>query len=234
MMTFGAQAVAVTAIWLAAYRLPFSSTRTRQRVRLRLSSLTGVPSKYVFPVLGTVIYLVLGVAAAYVLGGPLTLLRWDFSLAAGALTVLAAAGASALTAFAMSVLYAANPRTDIPSAVTGVRWVQEILALPGPWRWIVPAASAAVEEFFFRGVVLMGLLALGAPAWAAIVIAGVLFIVGQLVLTETRAQAVVLGLSSVTISLIGGLLTVVEGSVLPAILIHASFAAYYTNVRRPG
>jgi hypothetical protein len=234
-VAFAGAAVGLTAIWLAAYRLPFADPRVRQRARLRVSSWTGIQPRYVFTILGTVMYLVLGAAATTVLvllGGldPLAPLRWQVSGPGAALTLLAGIGAGALTAFAMSVLHSLPGGARAAQSVSQVRWVAEILALPSRWRWPIPAASAALEEFYFRGVMLFGLLAAGAPVWLAIALPGLVFTAGQLVLTENRLQATVLGISSVVLSVICGLLTYVEASVVPAILIHASFAGYYTNL----
>lgn len=231
---FATLATAVTAIWLALYRLPLRDPRTRQRVRLSVSSATGLPARYVFPIVGTAIYLITGAlaAVALTLAGEVPLaevLRWHVTPLGVAVTLLAMVGASALTAFAMSLVYAVRPTVDVPAAVTGVRWVQEIAVLPRRWRWIVPMTSAAIEEFFFRGVFLTGLLAAGSSVWAAIAVSGVVFTAGQVLLTEQRLQALVLAVSSVVLAVVCGLLVVVEGSVLPAILVHASFAGYYTN-----
>jgi hypothetical protein len=232
--------VLATGLWLAVYRLPLRTPRARQRFRLAVSSRTGLPSRYVFPVVGTLIYLAAGLLAAtgLILVTPVGWrdpLRWHLSVPAVALTLLAGLGAAALTTFAMTTIYAIRPGVDIPGAVANVRWIQEILVLPRQVRWLVPMVSAAVEEFFFRGVALTGLSAAGAPPWWAIAISGAVFTTGQVVLTETRLQALVLGLSSIVLSVVGGLLVVVTGSVIPAILVHASFAGYYTNAgaRRP-
>jgi hypothetical protein len=232
---YAAVAIVVTAAWLAAYRLPFAKPRTRQRVRLAVSSKTGLHARYVFPVLGTVLYLGLGIAGAAVLISlsPITftgLAGWEPTWKSIPTVLLAVAGATALTGFAMSAVYAIRPRADVPDAVTGVRWVQEILALPKGWRWTVPMLSAGVEEFFFRGVVLIGLLQAGAPGWLAITIAGLIFTAGQMLLTESGMQSAVLGLASTVLSLVCGLLVLAEGSVIPALVIHASFAGYYTNM----
>ncbi len=243
--TFAGYGLAAGAAWLAVYRLPLRTPRARQRFRLVVTSRTGLPGRYVFPILGTVIYLVAGLLAALALGlaspaGPglagsglaaalARPLHWRPGLSGVALTLLAVLGASALTAFAMSVLYALRAGVDVPGAVTSVRWIQEVLVLPRRWRWLVPMTSAAVEEYFFRGVLLTGLLATGAHPWLAIAISGALFTTGQVVLTENRLQALVLALSSAVLSVVGGLLVVVTGSVLPAIVVHASFAGYYTN-----
>ena len=57
---FAGFAVLVTGVWLAVYRLPLRTPRMRQRFRLAMSSRTGLPVRYVFPIFGTVIYLVSG------------------------------------------------------------------------------------------------------------------------------------------------------------------------------
>jgi hypothetical protein len=226
------------AAWLALYRLPWRTPRARQRLRLAVTSRTGMPAKYVFPVVGTAVYLLLGLAATAVVGWAgdapvLSALRWRLDGPQAALTVLAVTGASALTAFAMSMLYSLAPGIDVPGAVGSVRWIQEVLVLPGRWRWVAPMTSAAVEEVFFRGTVLTGLIAAGFGSWAAVVVAGALFTIGQVILTENRVQAMVLGSSSVVLSVVGGLLVVVTGSVLPAIVVHAASAGFYTNLPQP-
>jgi hypothetical protein len=237
---FAGVALLATAGWLAGYRLPLRAPRTRQRFRLWVSSRTGLPARYVFPIVGTAIYLLGGVLAATValIASDTTftgVLGWRVSATGLALTLLAVVGANSLTAFAMSIIYAVRPTVDVPGAVTGVRWIQEVLVLPRQWRWFVPMASAGVEEFFFRGVFVIGLLAAGAEPWAAIVIAGAIFTLTQGLLTENRLSALVLTLSSVVLSVVCGLLVVIEQSVLPAIFVHATFAGYYTasSAQRP-
>lgn len=219
--------------WLAVYRLPLARPRTRQRFRLWVSSTTGMPPRLVFPIVGTVIYLVAAVAAAaavMVASGPsldVLAVRADWRILP--VTVLAILGSAAMTAFAMLVAYTVRPTADIAGAVSTVEWISQVMVLPVQWRWIVPASSAAAEEFFFRGVLCGGLLFLGAPAWVAVLVSAVVFTVGQVLLTENRLQSMVLAVSSVVISGFGGLLVVTTGSVLPAIVMHASFAAFYTN-----
>lgn len=235
---FAGLATAAVVAWLALYRLPLSRPRTRQRFRLAVSSISGLPARYVFPVVGTLIYLALGVAAiaAVTWWGEVPLadaLAWDIDAKGVAATALVAIGSGSLTAFAMSLLYAARPGVDVPGAVAGVGWIREIMMLPPRWRWLVPMTSAGVEELFFRGVFMVGLLAHGAPVWVAIALSGLVFTLGQVLLTERPLAALVLGVSSVVLSVLCGLLVVVTGSVLPAIIVHSSFAGLYTNLPAP-
>ncbi|GGM78495.1 type II CAAX prenyl endopeptidase Rce1 family protein [Dactylosporangium sucinum] len=236
---FAGAALAAAAIWLFVFRLAVFNYRTNRRVRIWVVTHTSVPGKYVIPILGTLVYLALGVlgsiALLYVgdlsLGG---LLAWHVTPHGVGLMLFTAAGAHLLTGFMTSIMYAVRPRIDVPTAISRVRWINEILVLPRPWRYATPAISAAVEEFFFRGVILGGLLATGTPAWAAIAISGASFIILQVLYTDTALQATVIGLGCVVLSVLCGLLVVAEGSVLPAIAVHASFAVYYTrsSVRR--
>lgn len=233
--TFTALATAVTVAWLAAYRLPLARPRVRQRFRLAVSSATGLPARLVFPVVGTVIYLLGGLLAigALTWWGDVPLgqaLSWRPTATTAAATVLVAVGAAAVTAFAMGLVYVVRPQADVPGAVADVGWIREVMVLPPRWRWLVPMTSAGVEELYFRGAFLVGLLAHGAPVWWAIGIAGAAFTVGQVLLTERGLAALVLGTSSVVLSVLCGLLVVVADSVLPALLVHSSFAGFYTNL----
>lgn len=90
------------------------------------------------------------------------------------------------------------------------------------------ALGAMVEELFFRGVLVLILTQklLVAP-WLAVMIAGALFVLEQLVQLRTAFQAMVIGSSCVAISLVGGLLVVATGSVVPAVLCHVSFVVFF-------
>ncbi len=232
----------VAALWLAAYRLPLRSARRRQRLRLAIASHTTIPARYALPIAGTVAYLGLGVLAVLAVAGVsgvrlVPLLAWRPSLRGLALVVLAVLGAHALTGFAMTLVRTLSPRADIAAAVTGVRWIQQTLELPGRWRWIVPMVSGGLEEYFFRGVAIAALDAAGLPLWACVAVTGVLFTVGQTILASGPLAALVLAVSSVVLSTVGGLLTICAGSALPAMVVHASFAGYYTRsafTRRTG
>jgi membrane protease YdiL (CAAX protease family) len=112
--------------------------------------------------------------------------------------------------------------------------VQEIPWIKGLWAFpprFVPAAAAlggVVEEVFFRGVLLRimtDLLAVDPPA--AVALAGALFCLEQLLQVRTRFQALLIGAGCAAISLVGGLLVVLTGSVVPAVLCHASFVVFH-------
>jgi membrane protease YdiL (CAAX protease family) len=109
-----------------------------------------------------------------------------------------------------------------------IPWMRGLRQLP---PGIVPFAAAlagAVEEAFFRGVVLgISTTILSVSPIIAMAIAGGLFCLGQLLQVQTLFQAMVIASSSVAISVIGGLLVLARGSVVPAMLCHASFVIFF-------
>ena len=120
--TFAGMAVVVTTVWLAGYRLPLARPRPRQRFRLAVSSATGLPARLVFPVVGTVIYLAGGALAAA------ALVWWGDVPLLDALRMRPSGNrpppppwwrSTAITAFAMAVIYQIRPSADVPGAVAG-------------------------------------------------------------------------------------------------------------------
>lgn len=144
--------------------------------------------------------------------------------------LLAVLGTSSSTILCVSLLYRLRPRTDVPGEIARIQWIASVLALPRHYRWTVPAAAALFEEVLFRGVVLLGLGALGSGPAFALAFSTCLFAAGQVALVSTRTQAYVLGTSSLVLGAVGGLLTLATGGVLPALVLHMSFAGFYTNL----
>jgi hypothetical protein len=109
-----------------------------------------------------------------------------------------------------------------------IPWMKGLRDLPPKAVVVGAALGAMVEELFFRGVLVLILTQklLVAP-WLAVMIAGALFVLEQLVQLRTAFQAMVIGSSCVAISLVGGLLVVATGSVVPAVLCHVSFVVFF-------
>ncbi|MEU6238936.1 CPBP family glutamic-type intramembrane protease, partial [Kitasatospora sp. NPDC047058] len=227
--------VVVVGGWLALYRVPFNDPARRRRTALWLAGRTGLGPEAAFAVFGTVVYLVLGALAltALLAATPLSL----HQLVGGRPTptmalalLLAVLGTSSANILCVSLLYRAVPRVDVPGEIARVQWIASILALPRHYRWIIPAAAALFEEVLFRGAVLLGLGALGGGFGVALAVSTCLFAAGQVALVSTPVQAYVLGTSSVTLGVVGGLLTAATGGVLPALALHMSFAGFYTHL----
>ena len=111
-----------------------------------------------------------------------------------------------------------------------IPWIEGIHRLPEGMVPFAAAAGGVVEELFFRGVVLrLCTEVLHMPAAAAIVLAGALFCLQQLMQVRTAFQAMVIGCGCVAISVVGGLLVVLTGSVFPALVAHASFVVFFMS-----
>ena len=225
---------AAVAAWLALYRLPFADSTRRRRTALWLADRSGLHPDAAFAAFATVLYLGLGLAALFTLAAAAHLSIHQFIgtlTASDALTLLLAVfGTSSLNILCVSLLYRARPTVDVPGQIARIRWIASILALPGPARWLVPAAAAVVEELVFRGALFLGLASSGAGFPAACALSTAIFALGQIVLVSTPVQAYVMGTSSVTLGVVGCLLVAATGSILPAVTLHASFAGFYTTV----
>jgi membrane protease YdiL (CAAX protease family) len=112
--------------------------------------------------------------------------------------------------------------------VREIPWMKGIRELPPAAVPVAAALGGLVEEVLFRGVLLRILTdRLHVDPWWAVAIAGALFCLEQLVQVQTAFQAMVIASSCVAISLVGGLLVVLTGSVVPAVLSHASFVVFF-------
>ena len=128
------------------------------------------------------------------------------------------------------VIYAvAHPDVRIDEAIKDINWISGISRLPGRIPMLIPCISACCEEFFFRVVLFVALTALDVPVLYAMIIVTLLFVINQVVLTKNGLQAFVLGVSSLSISLVSCLLIVITGNVVASFVIHASFAGFYAN-----
>jgi membrane protease YdiL (CAAX protease family) len=146
-----------------------------------------------------------------------------------ALIVLGIAGEISLANLLVGLGRAAmRSRPEQWAELREIPWMKGLRSLPTP---VVPLAAAfggAVEEVVFRGVLLRILTdRLAAPPLAAIAIAGGLFCVQQWIQVRTPFQAMVIGGGCIAISLVGGLLVALTGSMVPAVLCHASFVIFF-------
>ena len=86
-----------------------------------------------------------------------------------------------------------------------------------------------VEEIFFRGIVYSAIKGAGGNLWLAFAMATALFTIGQVVITDNRVAAIVIGFSSIIISVFGTLLIIVYSNIIPALIVHMSFAGFYSS-----
>ena len=126
-------------------------------------------------------------------------------------------------------LYAiTHSNVDISNEIREVSWIEGISKLPHKFIPFAPIGGAFVEEFFFRGSLLMIFIQkMSIPPYISLLVITALFAYEQLLFLKTSVQKIIIGSASVGISLMGGLLILYTGSLLPAMIAHASFVMFY-------
>ena len=146
-----------------------------------------------------------------------------------ALIPLAFIAQNSLTGLMMHFWIVAKPTTNVFLELTSIQWVRYTLMMPGFMRVIAPLGTAVFEEVFFRGAVFLVLIN-NFPqtgVYLPIFICTVLFVVQQVLQTDTFGQGMILLIGSTSISIVGCIVTLFTGSFLPTLLCHAAYAFFY-------
>jgi Type II CAAX prenyl endopeptidase Rce1-like len=139
---------------------------------------------------------------------------------------------NSLTGLLMQVWLVARPKSDIFSDLVGILWVRYTLMMPRAMRMMAPLCAALVEEVFFRGAVFLILLVRfpQVGVYWPIIICTALFVLQQVLQTDTLGQRVIFIVGSTSISVVGCLVTLYTGSFLPTLVCHAAYAAAYLQL----
>ena len=142
---------------------------------------------------------------------------------------LAFIGQTSLTGLMMHLLLTAKPTMDVFLELTKITWVRYTLMMPGIMRVLSPIGAAIVEEVFFRGAVFLVLINAfpQTGAYFSILACTVLFVVQQVLQTDTLGQGLILLIGSTSISIVGCIATLYTQSFLPTLLCHAVYAWFY-------
>jgi len=146
-----------------------------------------------------------------------------------ALIPLAFIAQNSLTGLMMDLLIVAKPTMDVFLELTSIPWVRYTVMMPGIMRVISPLGAAIFEEVFFRGAVFLVLIN-NFPqtgAYLPILVCTVLFVVQQVLQTDTVGQGLILLIGSTSVSIVGCIATLYTGSLLPTLLCHAAYAFFY-------
>ena len=123
-----------------------------------------------------------------------------------------------------------NPFLEIQNSP----WISGILRLPKFFVPLAPVVGGLMEEFFFRGILLIILIMkLFVQPLMAIIFVTVLFLMEQWLQLRTPVQRIIIGLGSFAISLVGGILVIYTGSIIPAAIAHMSFVVFYFGYSTP-
>lgn len=145
---------------------------------------------------------------------------------------LAFIGQNSLTGLMMQLLIVARPTLNVFMELTSIPWVSYTLAMPGIMRVISPLGAAILEELFFRGAVFLVLINRfpETGVYLPIVVCTLLFVVQQVLQTDTLGQGLILLIGSTSISIVGCIVTLYTGSFLPTLLCHTAYAFIYLKL----
>ncbi len=227
-------AVAMLTVWMLCYKKSYDNPRHRKRITMWLGKYFPNNPKMVYYFLVFIIYLGLPALFGWLLTKYANVPFADvFTISSTISPVYLIAvgfiGGVTMSIFATNLMLAISPKMDIPNNINKVTWIQETLVFPKRIVWIFPFLSAAAEEFFFRGACFFSLLAAGMPVIWAIAVVTVLFIANQVYLVDNAVQAAVIGAGSLFISIIGCLIVLITGSVLPSMIVHAVYAGFFVS-----
>lgn len=111
-----------------------------------------------------------------------------------------------------------------------IKWITGISLMPKWSMSLVAAFGGFFEEIIFRGVfMIVTINQYHIAAWIAIILSVMLFLYHQIIQLDTPTQKCIIGSASVIISVVGALMVVHTGSILPAVLAHTSFVIFYTS-----
>ena len=129
----------------------------------------------------------------------------------------------------MSILSSLAQRIDYEKEIKGVNWIKEVFTLPEYLIPVAPTVGGFFEELFFRGVLLIIMLKFypSVGPFIAIAVVTVLFGLQQGIQTNSIHQASAMALGALAVSVIGSLLVIHTGSILPAVIAHCSFVIFY-------
>ncbi len=142
---------------------------------------------------------------------------------------------NSLTGLMMQLLLLAKPAVNIFSELTSVLWVRYTLMMPGVMRVISPLCAAMIEEVFFRGAVFL-ILIKDFPqtgAYWSIFVCTALFVLQQVLQTDTLGQGLIFLVGSTSVSVVGCISILYTGSFLPTLLCHAAYAFVYLQLGTP-
>ncbi|NLY32722.1 MAG: CPBP family intramembrane metalloprotease [Firmicutes bacterium] len=219
-------------IWLLIFTRSYKNTYTKNKISLLMSSLFGLPASYSYSIFATILYCLLPTLGTFIVAAVSginipSIFAWGSQVIP--ITLLSISAAMSLVAVFVIFINKLFPFIDIPGEMARIKWIEGIMQTPARISWLLPLLSASFEEIFFRGALLTGLLKAGMSTPLAIALVTLAFILNQVLLADTWPQRLVLGYSSFAISLVGSIAFLACGSIIPSILMHASFAGFYTS-----
>lgn len=226
--------IVTTAIWYVIYRVPLAKRQRANRFALSLATATSLRPDLASAIFGTISYVILGTTGLVLIAELVDLSIFDLfvsglNIELLAMTALSLVGSMSWVSIGVGVFMAICPTIDLQASVRSVRWLAAIEAFPLRMRFSVPMLAALIEETYFRGAVYAAITATGGSIVLAFSITTMLFTAGQVLFCDDWVAAAVIGFTSLVISTFGTILVASHGNVVPALVVHMSFAGFYSG-----
>ncbi|VAW97071.1 hypothetical protein MNBD_GAMMA22-225 [hydrothermal vent metagenome] len=200
---------------------------------LLIMSFVGSDMQAVKTVLLSVLYYTCGLIGCVIFALFFTInfsVFFSFSWQSLALTLIGIIAEVSLANLLIS-LYLAFARNKSPERfkeLSSIPWIAGLKNVPSSITVLLAASAGAVEELFFRGILLYVMLYnfLLTPI-LAVVIVTLLFLAQQLIQLKTVFQCIVIASGCISISIVGGLLLIYTQSIIPAIICHVFFVVFF-------
>ena len=223
-------------LWLAAYKKSYDNPRTRKKITLWIGSHFSGNAKTIYYYAVLVIYLSLPMLFGWLLlkiaNVPYTemlTINNDLQINFVYLCVITFIGGVTLSILATNIILIIAPGIDIPNNINKVTWIESTMEFPKQIAWIFPFCSACAEELFFRGACFFSFVGVGIDPYIAMLLVTVMFVANQVYLVNNPIQAIVIGSGSLFISVLGCIITGLTGAVIPSMISHAIYAAFFVR-----
>jgi hypothetical protein len=139
---------------------------------------------------------------------------------------------NSMTGLMMQSAVALWPTLNVFGELSSIPWIKYSMIMPYAMRAVSPLVAALFEETFFRGAVFLVLIHRFPECgiYFSITFCTVLFVIQQVLQVDTVGQALIMSIGSVSISVVGCIVTLHTGSFLPTLLCHAAYAFFYLQL----
>lgn len=221
-------------IWLLIYKRSYDSPRKRKRITLWIGSHFRGDAKRIYYFAVLILYLGLPMLFGWLLlrianvpYAEMFTVNEALQFSPVYLSVLSFIGGVTLSILATNIMLTIAPKMDIPSNINKVAWIESTMEFPKQIAWIFPFSSACIEELFFRGACFFAFTGVGINPYIAMIIVTIMFVFNQVYLVDNKVQAIVIGVGSMFLSILGCFVAGLTGTVIPSMIAHAIYAVFF-------
>lgn len=213
----------------------FGGPRVLRRISYRTMGLINIKYNTIEAILGSTIYYsgaILGILALFFVYHENIINYFYIEERYISFVVMGALTEISLTSVINGISISLTNKTayNITNEISKIKWIEHISHLPGFGMPLASSLGGFFEEIIFRGVfMIIALEHYHIDAYIVIILSALLFIYDQIIQLDTLTQIYIIGPAALVISIVGALMVVHTGSILPAVVAHTSFVIFYMS-----